>query len=494
MAEHLTPNAGFRYYDDGASAATGLNWNTGWIANVMILDGLAGAGLVWDNSNPKKLAVQVDGSTIEISGDTLRVKDGLPLNSAVIGQISGGTAPGASLILDSTTDATKGSIILAGGGGNVGIGATTFGGSAGKVLALGMGTAPTSSPADTVQLWCADRGGTAGKASLHLRTEDGTSHVFGDRVGIGTTNPGAYMFNVAGQSSFGGSVFPSVDGAYDLGSSSLKWASLNTRSITMTRTQDNATGTTVNIASNNNYSTTGTYYCRGIVLNSYINPNGDQTAHNNGYDRGVQITHFLRENAGTLAEVTGMFIEYGSYGPAGADVAATITLAQGIRVTGQKVASTTVTTNYGIRIDGTISGTTAYGLYIGPISGTTTYGIYQAGGANVNYFAGNISLGASAFGTSAAKVFGVANGTAPSTAPADMVQLWSEDINGTNGKAGLHMLAESGTSKLVVVGTIIKTTTGDPSQVHEGLMCINTADKTLKMYCGGAWRSLATWV
>ena len=35
----------------------------------------------------------------------------------------------------------------------------------------------------------ADRGATAGKGSLHLRTEDGTSHVLGDRVGIGTLAP-----------------------------------------------------------------------------------------------------------------------------------------------------------------------------------------------------------------------------------------------------------------------------------------------------------------
>ena len=38
-------------------------------------------------------------------------------------------------------------------------------------------------------MWSADRGGTAGKAPLHLRIEDGTIHVFGDRVGLFTTTP-----------------------------------------------------------------------------------------------------------------------------------------------------------------------------------------------------------------------------------------------------------------------------------------------------------------
>lgn len=40
---------------------------------------------------------------------------------------------------------------------------------------------------------------------------------------------------------------------------------------------------------------------------------------------------------------------------------------------------------------------------------------------------GNIGVGTFTFGTSAAKVVGVTNGTAPSTSPADMFQLWSDD-------------------------------------------------------------------
>jgi len=74
-------------------------------------------------------------------------------------------------------------------GGNVGIGTTTFGTSAAKVLAIGSGTAPTTSPANAVQLWSADLAGGAGTAALHLRTEDDVEHVFGSKVGIGTTDP-----------------------------------------------------------------------------------------------------------------------------------------------------------------------------------------------------------------------------------------------------------------------------------------------------------------
>ena len=57
--------------------------------------------------------------------------------------------------------------------GNVGIGTTTFGTSAAKVLAVASGTAPTTSPADAVQTWVADRQGVAGKAALHMRNEEG---------------------------------------------------------------------------------------------------------------------------------------------------------------------------------------------------------------------------------------------------------------------------------------------------------------------------------
>lgn len=87
---------------------------------------------------------------------------------------------------DSGVYSTKFSIRASG---NIGFNIDTFGTSAVKVIAIASGTAPTTSPTDAVQVWSADRNATAGKASLHIRTEDGTSHVFGDLSGIGTTTP-----------------------------------------------------------------------------------------------------------------------------------------------------------------------------------------------------------------------------------------------------------------------------------------------------------------
>jgi hypothetical protein len=96
-------------------------------------------------------------------------------------------------------------------------------------------------------------------------------------------------------------------------------------------------------------------------------------------------------------------------------------------------------------------------------------------------------------GASAVKVLGQQAGTAPTTAPSGIAQMWVENINGAGSKAGFHMMAESGTGKIVVGGWLIKTDTGDPSQVHEGLGVINTFDNTAKIYADGGWRTIASW-
>jgi hypothetical protein len=56
--------------------------------------------------------------------------------------------------------------------------------------------------------------------------------------------------------------------------------------------------------------------------------------------------------------------------------------------------------------------------------------------------AGNVMVGASAVGDSAVKVVGVALGTAPSTYPADMAQMWVQDQ--AAGNACFHFLTELG--------------------------------------------------
>jgi hypothetical protein len=51
---------------------------------------------------------------------------------------------------------------------------------------------------------------------------------------------------------------------------------------------------------------------------------------------------------------------------------------------------------------------------------------------------GNVGVGVTAFGTSAAKVIGIGNGTEPTTSPADMVQLYSVDLSAGNATLGIR--------------------------------------------------------
>lgn len=55
---------------------------------------------------------------------------------------------------------------------------------------------------------------------------------------------------------------------------------------------------------------------------------------------------------------------------------------------------------------------------------------------------GNIGIGTSTFGTNAAKVLGIANGTAPTTSPTDVTQVWSDDQ--VAGNACFHTRTENG--------------------------------------------------
>ena len=92
-----------------------------------------------------------------------------------------------------------------------------------------------------------------------------------------------------------------------------------------------------------------------------------------------------------------------------------------------------------IRISAVTDGTLGFiGSASGLVSGSPSNnlalraenGLYLSGGGNATQFilnsSGNVGVGVSTFGTSAAKVIGIANGTAPSTSPAGMGQLYVE--------------------------------------------------------------------
>lgn len=155
-----------------------------------------------------------------------------------------------------------------------------------------------------------------------------------------------------------------------------------TGSVSMINTVSNASNNLLYVVNRTNVSTSGTYNQQGLLIYNYVNPDGDQTANNTGYHRGLEAYSFVRENAGTLSEVTGSYVGFGTYGPAGADVSATITNLYGLRLVGQKRTSATHVN--------------AYGLHISGVSGSTlAYDIYAEDAAAENYFAGNVGIGTS---------------------------------------------------------------------------------------------------
>lgn len=88
----------------------------------------------------------------------------------------------------------------------------------------------------------------------------------------------------------------------------------------------------------------------------------------------------------------------------------------------------------GVSLRGTAGGTfrIATGGVPGSSSGTTRLSVFSNG---------NMGLGTETFGTNAAGVFAMVNGTAPTTSPADAVQLFSLDVNGA-GTASLGVRTE----------------------------------------------------
>jgi len=84
---------------------------------------------------------------------------------------------------------------------------------------------------------------------------------------------------------------------------------------------------------------------------------------------------------------------------------------------------------------GTVTNT--YGFYGSMAAGTGKWNFYAAGTAN-NYFAGNVGIGTGTFGTSASKVLALGNATAPTTGPADTIQIYSTDLSAGNTMLSLY--------------------------------------------------------
>lgn len=92
---------------------------------------------------------------------------------------------------------------------------------------------------------------------------------------------------------------------------------------------------------------------------------------------------------------------------------------------------------------------------------------------------GNIGVGTATFGTSAARVLGLFNGTAPSTSPADTVQLWSDDVSA--GNAALFIRGEDGSIASI----------GDGGLAFTGAQAVSTTTGNLSLTTGGGNGNIA---
>jgi hypothetical protein len=149
------------------NASHSFAWYGGTTAQMQLVNGSLGIGI----SPSYKLHVQGTG----YFNDNVR----FPNQKGLLFVQTGGTLLG-SIGMDSGNQVTidnNGFFGLSVGsnynllGGNTGIGTSTFGTSATRTFAVLNGTAPSSSPADTFQMYSNDI--TAGNAAPHFRTENG---------------------------------------------------------------------------------------------------------------------------------------------------------------------------------------------------------------------------------------------------------------------------------------------------------------------------------
>jgi len=116
----------------------------------------------------------------------------------------------------------------------------------------------------------------------------------------------------------------------------------------------------------------------------------------------------------------------------------------------QGVFAKTVSAQYGYHVGSGLTGANMNYAFVSDLakSGTARWNIFMTGDAP-NFMAGNLAIGGTAFGTNAARVLSIATGTAPTTGPADSIQLYSTDLS-----AGNTMLS------LFTEGTCVNANTG----------------------------------
>jgi hypothetical protein len=362
---------------------------------------------------------------------------------------------------------------------SLGIGIETFGTSATKTLAIGTGTAPSDSPADSVQFYSADF--AAGNACPYFRTENGT--VIGLNQSLLTTDG------------------PTFDHAHLTSAAYIGNIDIVNNNIRM-NTVD---------GSDNGYI----YLCGGGTANTisggYIAVAGNEFSVNaakgavylfagqgdGGANKGNIYMQAADDALSSINTVwlnsSGYFgINVGSYSPEARfqvgkklnllEVIGNTTVCRFLGGTQSQVSETI------LRLVRPISS----GVYYGASVDFNVYA-YDAGGGGTGYNPAtqldiklknaqsytetadilvmaltaqkNVGFGTSVFGTSAANVLAIASGTAPSTSPADCFQMYSADLFALAGAAHPHFRTEDGKIRTLGTADVVVPAAGTPKTI-----------------------------
>ncbi|WP_413612267.1 beta strand repeat-containing protein [Bdellovibrio sp. HCB-110] len=338
--------------------------------------------------------------------------------------IYGGTAAGANLTLDSTSNATKGNIILAPNGGNIGIGssaptaplsvnagnesqiallettgnagdrratlairnniATADGSTSGRIIfaATAVPTGGTQSPYWELTTDYGRNGGN--NIYLANSTKTGVTtlpfYINGDtgNFGIGTTSP-VEKLNVQGK------VFITNDPTNYYWTNRLGYLDLFVDDINGSQKSavNNITyGSTVELKSTSNDGAVHSHYASNITLASNV----ASGTTNGGTEMGLYLSSHRNGTAGlndggTLGNQVGVVVDYGhSDGTVGQTPQTTVS--KGIMIA-PKIVTGTITNMYDLFLASPETGGTL----------TNHYSVYQESSTAKNYFAGNVGIG-----------------------------------------------------------------------------------------------------
>jgi hypothetical protein len=267
------------------------------------------------------------------------------------------------------------------------------------------GVAPTTSVADGFQQYSADRGGVAGKASAHFRTEDGTINVLGDLSGIGTASPGARL-DVRAQGAL------STDIAFRVRNSA------DTADI---------------------FSVNG----NGVFYKPHASTNNDvaQDVFVSQMSDGRNKIRMFTKGSFNVSSAIGISFQsdaaggsISSYTLTGAFLNTGATFQDNSGLSVFNVGTSNVTGYSFLRLKNNLG--TQDNIYI------SRTGTIILNPDNANAQIRGLSIFGGTLGATADRVISIGNGTAPTTSPADAIQFYSNDI--TAGNAAPHFRTENG--------------------------------------------------